>query len=597
MRRALLCLALTACDPTTVDLAVDLRTDLVPGLEFVAVRTEVVGTDLRAEEPALRDRTFLTGGRVADLRGVGPGERRILVSLVDAAGDPVAEETVLVELTVSTVVTVLVTRDCAGVTCPGDETCYGGRCVDPRCLYDEAGCPSECARAEDCPTAAACAVPRCDVGVCLYRADDTRCDTGEWCHPECGCIPLPPSATDGGAPDPDRYCGECGLDCTGVANGSGACVAGACVLASCDPGYRDCDGDPSNGCEAMPSWTASGGGDHCGEDWAPDGTEPIGGAHRGVGRFLVDDGVTVAVAPLDGASGGELRVAAAVVEIRGVLDASGAGPLGGRGGDGHGSGNPYCGGDGGGGGAGQGDQGGGGGAAGRGHGGTSSDDSGCRYSNGRAGGPGRPGGYAAPETNGDVSADDEVWMGSGGGGGGGGGAGSRYGGNNNFPAGTGGGGGAGGRGGGAIRLEASGALIVSGRVEARGTLDGGDGAGGGGISGCERYQDPGGGRGGAATGRASSRAGGGRCNDFSSCGGGSANTCGGDGGAGGPGAGGGVLLRGRTIELAPGAIDLSGGGGMENAGTLKLRYGCSLTDDGVAAGRVDPQQSELCEGP
>lgn len=44
------------------------------------------------------------------------------------------------------------------------------------------------------------------------------------------------------------HCGACGRACN-PANGAGACVAGACTLASCSDGYASCDGDASNGCE------------------------------------------------------------------------------------------------------------------------------------------------------------------------------------------------------------------------------------------------------------------------------------------------------------------------------------------------------------
>jgi hypothetical protein len=49
--------------------------------------------------------------------------------------------------------------------------------------------------------------------------------------------------------DPNN-CGACGNVCSEDApNASPACVAGACGV-RCDPGFGDCDGDPSNGCEA-----------------------------------------------------------------------------------------------------------------------------------------------------------------------------------------------------------------------------------------------------------------------------------------------------------------------------------------------------------
>jgi hypothetical protein len=45
-------------------------------------------------------------------------------------------------------------------------------------------------------------------------------------------------------------CGACGSTCN-FQNGTGTCSSGACVILSCLPGYFDCDGNPSNGCEHL----------------------------------------------------------------------------------------------------------------------------------------------------------------------------------------------------------------------------------------------------------------------------------------------------------------------------------------------------------
>ena len=43
-------------------------------------------------------------------------------------------------------------------------------------------------------------------------------------------------------------CGSCGTVCV-VDNGTPTCEMGACAVLECDPGFADCDGDPTNGCE------------------------------------------------------------------------------------------------------------------------------------------------------------------------------------------------------------------------------------------------------------------------------------------------------------------------------------------------------------
>ncbi|MAQ15475.1 MAG: hypothetical protein CMN30_11855 [Sandaracinus sp.] len=51
-------------------------------------------------------------------------------------------------------------------------------------------------------------------------------------------------------------CGGCGIQCV-FRNGSGTCTGGSCVIASCDAGFEDCDGDGTNGCEIDTSSNAS----------------------------------------------------------------------------------------------------------------------------------------------------------------------------------------------------------------------------------------------------------------------------------------------------------------------------------------------------
>lgn len=66
-------------------------------------------------------------------------------------------------------------------------------------------------------------------------------------HLDCNADPA-----DGCEVDPDTnvdHCGKCGEACTVAANGTPICVDGGCQ-AQCAAGFLECDGDPSNGCEA-----------------------------------------------------------------------------------------------------------------------------------------------------------------------------------------------------------------------------------------------------------------------------------------------------------------------------------------------------------
>jgi hypothetical protein len=46
-----------------------------------------------------------------------------------------------------------------------------------------------------------------------------------------------------------NHCGGCNTVCTAPQNATSTCSGGTCGVV-CDPGFADCDGDPSNGCEA-----------------------------------------------------------------------------------------------------------------------------------------------------------------------------------------------------------------------------------------------------------------------------------------------------------------------------------------------------------
>jgi hypothetical protein len=59
------------------------------------------------------------------------------------------------------------------------------------------------------------------------------------------------------ATDPD-HCGGCGMACA-LANAVAICTAGSCAIASCAEGFADCDGMASTGCEAAVNTV-----EHCG---------------------------------------------------------------------------------------------------------------------------------------------------------------------------------------------------------------------------------------------------------------------------------------------------------------------------------------------
>ena len=81
---------------------------------------------------------------------------------------------------------------------------------------------------------------RCKDGFC----SQCRCATGTAnCNGDCSDACETTTASD-------LYnCGACGRTCV-LAHATAACTAGACAVAGCEPGWGDCDGNPTNGCEA-----------------------------------------------------------------------------------------------------------------------------------------------------------------------------------------------------------------------------------------------------------------------------------------------------------------------------------------------------------
>jgi hypothetical protein len=216
-----------------VNLFVELRTDLVPGVEFVAVRTTLESEGRSEMQPVFRGPPYLEAQRVAELSMLAPGPRTVRVDLLDGDGEAVATRSFRLEQEEDFVVTALVTRDCAGMDC----SCLGGQCTSPDCVTgEEPSCPAaECTADADCPATAGCATGRCQQGRCVSEPDDAQCSADAYCNPEMGCITL--------------ECEE-DADCTP----SSACAVVTCVAGRCsnepDDGLCAADErcDTSEGC-------------------------------------------------------------------------------------------------------------------------------------------------------------------------------------------------------------------------------------------------------------------------------------------------------------------------------------------------------------
>lgn len=268
MMSAALTTLVVACNSPGNTLVVDLRTDLAPGVEFDAVRVERLEGDaagLFRLHAADADLDYVAGARVSELE-VPSGTASLRVAVLRAGG-VVVERPVLVEVAGATAVTVVVSRDCRGVSCPdaGDDpsetACLAGNCVEPSCVEElPETCEGICTNDAECPApAAACARAVCTTsGACLASPIVGECAAAEYCAPETGCAPrsggTDASCTDGVCTCPpgetcafDCAAGGCNVSCGADSVCTVTCPAGGCDV-HCDMGAQ-CDLEcPGGGC-------------------------------------------------------------------------------------------------------------------------------------------------------------------------------------------------------------------------------------------------------------------------------------------------------------------------------------------------------------
>ncbi|MFT5353866.1 MAG: hypothetical protein ACI9KE_001066 [Polyangiales bacterium] len=223
---------ISGCKDETSVVVLDATTDMVPSIDFDEIRTEVLGDLSTITSQTVGDDDWRRGVRVGTW-DLANGDRQLeIVALL--AGEEVQRRRLIVRVTGPTAVSVVLTRNCRGVACPGAgdsaaaAACLGGRCVPETCLTGaepECGDP-QCQQASECPLlTAACVSPACEFGICLPLTPVDACMSGMVCSPDDGCVARRVSSVDAATdalPDgSDAGVDTCtallGVPCTSVA--------------------------------------------------------------------------------------------------------------------------------------------------------------------------------------------------------------------------------------------------------------------------------------------------------------------------------------------------------------------------------------------
>jgi hypothetical protein len=179
-----------ACGPGAPTLYVDVRSDLLAGTEVDAARVELLRGDdptpFRTTTEALNTvHDLFAGTRVAEFGDLEKGRHLVRVEML-FGGAVVVRSTAAVMVEGDTAITLVLTRSCGTVSCPGlgDDAgalaCLAGRCVPPDCVPEGAAAcgVSDCSTDDECPSSPGCSPSRCVDGVCFVPSAATSCVDG-----------------------------------------------------------------------------------------------------------------------------------------------------------------------------------------------------------------------------------------------------------------------------------------------------------------------------------------------------------------------------------------------------------------------------------
>lgn len=139
-----------------------------------------------------------------------------------------------------------------GFVCPAGETCEMGVC-GVYCPKDKANCDNDPLNGCETPLQTLTDCEFCG-DACDPANASASCDQNGVCHlDQCdpGWANCDSSSDNGCETNSDgdaNNCGTCGNVCPSGAKSTAVCQSGVCKI-NCDPGYSNCDNDPNNGCE------------------------------------------------------------------------------------------------------------------------------------------------------------------------------------------------------------------------------------------------------------------------------------------------------------------------------------------------------------
>ena len=134
--------------------------------------------------------------------------------------------------------------------------CSGGICLVSSCNTGfgdctiGAGCETSLTTTSDCGTCGnACSLPNATPACISSTCQISSCNSGFG-----DCDLNAANGCEVSLSTTINHCGSCATNCnTQVLNASPTCSAGVCGYTTCNTGFLDCDGDPTNGCETVRS--------------------------------------------------------------------------------------------------------------------------------------------------------------------------------------------------------------------------------------------------------------------------------------------------------------------------------------------------------